>query len=397
MSNPMIHWKKYIQKHQAYNKYTIPNSFNYGMVVVIPCFDEPDILTTLKSLMKCAPTQQPVGVLVVVNSSELSDIGTIKSNRDSYDEIIAFGKKHNQPQLSFHALLCENMPRKHAGVGLARKIGMEWAVRGFLQSVNSDGVIISLDADCTVSANYLQLIEHQFTVYKPNCCVLNFKHRTKDDSPALQSAIDQYEAYIWYFRDALKAIDFPFYYHTIGSAFAVLADAYVRTGGIGRQQGGEDFYFLQKVFFLGKTTELMKAFVYPEARFSDRIPFGTGPALEKILATDDGLLRVYSVEAFEALKEFFVLRIKFYKQPEEVVSALIEQLHVSIQDFLKEHNLLRAITDCNENSATAATFEKRFSHHFDAFTIIKYLNFVHGHYFELAPIHIAKDKLDTLL
>ena len=242
----MRHWQKYIQKHQAYNKYAVPVDFNYGMVVVIPCFDEPNVLTTLRSLMQCAPAQHPVGVLVVVNSSELSDEAIIKRNRATYKNLIAFAEEHNQPQLSFHALLCESLPRKHAGVGLARKIGMEWAVRGFLQSGNSDGVIISLDADCTVSENYLQLIEPQFAVYSPNCCVLNFKHRTRGDSPALQNAIDQYENYMWYFRNALKAIDFPFYYHTIGSAFAVLADAYVRTGGIGRQQGGEDFYFLQK-------------------------------------------------------------------------------------------------------------------------------------------------------
>lgn len=393
----MKHWKKYIRRHQAYCKYTIPVEFNYGMVVVIPCFDEPDVLTTLKSLMECVPTQSPVGVVVVVNSSELTDESIVKKNRITYDEVLAFAEKYNQPQLSFHALLCEDMPRKHAGVGLARKIGMEWAVRGFLQSGNKDGVIVSLDADCTVSENYLQLIEYQFTTYNPNCCVLNFKHRAEDDNPALQSAIDQYEDYIWYFRNALKAIDFPFYYHTIGSAFAVSADVYVRTGGIGRQQGGEDFYFLQKVFFLERTTELMKAFVYPEARFSDRIPFGTGPALEKILATDDGVLRVYSVEAFKALKEFFLLRIKFYKQPEKVVFHLIENLHISVQRFLKENNLLAAITDCNENSATVATFQKRFFHHFDAFFIIKYLNFAHSHYFELTPIHVAKDKLDVLL
>lgn len=393
----MKHWQKYIQKHQAYNKYPIPSNFDYGMVVVIPCFDEPDVTTTLKSLMQCAATQKPVGVLVVVNSGELSDGAAIENNRKTYDALIAFAKNYNQPNLSFHTLLCEDLPRKHAGVGLARKIGMEWAVRGFLQSDNSDGVIISLDADCTVSENYLLVIENQFKTYSPNCCVLNFKHRVCGSNIALQSAIDQYEDYIWYFRNALKAIDCPYYYHTIGSAFAVLADAYVRVGGIGRQQGGEDFYFLQKLFFLGRTVELMKAFVYPEARFSDRIPFGTGPALEKIIATDDGLLRVYSVEPFQALQSFFILRIKFYRQSDAVVKALIEDLHISIQQFLADNNLLAAITDCNENAATAATFEKRFFHHFDAFTVIKYLNFAHNGFFELIPIAIAKDKLDTLL
>ncbi len=393
----MKHWQKYIQKHPTYNQYPVPADFRYGMVVVIPCFDEPNLVTTLNSLMHCTPTQRPVAVLVVVNSGELSSETAVQNNLNTYNQLIAFAHEHNQPLLSFHALLCPNLPRKHAGVGLARKIGMEWAVRGFLQSGNSNGVIVSLDADCTVSVNYLQSIEHQFATYRPNCCVFNFQHRTHEATPALQSAIKQYEQYIWYFRNALKAIDFPYYYHTIGSAFAVLADAYVRTGGIGRQQGGEDFYFLQKLFFLGHTVEMTNTYVYPEARFSDRIPFGTGPALEKITTSTDGLLRVYSVEAFQALKCFFLLRIQFYNQPHHVVQGLIANLPASIQEFLADNNLLSAIAESNKNSATAATFEKRFFHHFDAFFIIKYLNFAHTTHFQLTPIHIAKDKLAALL
>jgi hypothetical protein len=39
--------------------------------------------------------------------------------------------------------------------GLARKIGMDLAIQHFLDTGNRDGVIISLDADCTVSPNFL--------------------------------------------------------------------------------------------------------------------------------------------------------------------------------------------------------------------------------------------------
>ena len=394
----MKHWQKYIEKHKVYDKYAVPSNFNYGMVVVIPCFDEPDVLTTLNSLKHCLPTQHPVGVLVVVNSSETTDEAIVIHNRKTYNEVINFAKEENRSTLSFHALLCEDLPRKHAGVGLARKIGMEWAIRGFLQCKNNDGVILSLDADCTVSENYLNTIESQFLSYQPNCCVLNFKHRiTPNSDTLLNDAIYQYEQYIWYFRDALKAIGFPYYYHTIGSAFAVSADAYVRVGGIGRQQGGEDFYFLQKAFQLDKTAELMNTFVYPEARFSDRIPFGTGPALEKIMASADGLLRVYSVDAFIALKGFFDLRIKFYKQSDNEIISLINHLHPSVQHFLHENKLLTSITDCNNNAASVGSFEKRFFHHFNAFVIIKYLNFAHISYFELIPIRQAKEKLIALL
>lgn len=394
----MKHFQKYIQKHKAYDKYAVPSSFNYRMVVVIPCFDEPDVLATFNSLLQCSLTQYPVCVLVIVNSSEVADESVVLRNRETYNELTSFAKESNHSKLTFHTLLCENLPRKHAGVGLARKIGMEWAVRGFLQSNNDKGIIVSLDADCTVSSNYLRSIEDQFSTYNPNCCVLNFQHRVAPDSAkSLKSAIEQYEEYIWYFRDALKLIDFPYYYHTIGSAFAVSADAYVRVGGIGRQQGGEDFYFLQKVFQLEKTVELMEAFVYPEARFSNRIPFGTGPALERIISSPDGILRVYSVEAFSALKIFLNLRTRFFKQSDHEVQMLVKQLHPSIQEFLEEHNLFSAITDCNNNATSISTFQKRFFHHFNAFQIIKYLNFAHTNYFELTAIHIAKDNLVALL
>lgn len=394
----MKHWQKYIQKHKEYDKYAVPLSFNYGMVVVIPCFDEPNLFATLNSLKQCLPTQHPVGVLVVINSSETSTEAEVMHNRKTNDELNVYAKKHSTHQLSFHSLLCENLPRKHAGVGLARKIGMEWSVRGFLESGNANGIILSLDADCTVSDNYLNSIENQFLTFRPNCCVLNFHHRVVSNvDTKMNDAIDQYEQYMWYFRDALKAIGFPYYYHTIGSAFAVSADAYIRVGGIGRQQGGEDFYFLQKLFQLGKIAEMMDTFVYPEARFSDRIPFGTGPALEKILNSSDNTLHVYTAEAFSALKSFFDLRLDFYKQSVEEVLISVNTLHPSIQEFLNESNLLSAIADCNKNTASVGAFEKRFFHHFNAFVIIKFLNFAHISYFELTPIHKAKDKLKALL
>lgn len=393
----MKHWQKYIQKHKAYDNYVVPSHFNYVMVVVIPCYDEPDVLATLKSLQHCTTSENPVCVLVVVNSGEDTDETVVLRNRKTYFDLIEFAKTESEPLLSFHALMCENLPRKHAGVGLARKIGMEWAVRGFLQAKKRDGVIVSLDADCKVSENYLSSIENQFTLYSPNCCVLNFRHRVLENLQSMENAIRQYENYIWYYRDGLKSIGFPYYFHTIGSAFAVSADAYVRAGGIGRQQGGEDFYFLQKIFQLEKTVDLINTFVYPEARFSERIPFGTGPALEKIIASPDRVLRVYSPEAFRHLKEFFDLRADFFKQSDDRISALIDTLHASIQHFLKEYNLFVAITDCNENAATLLSFQKRFFHHFNAFVIIKYMNFAHCSYFDLTPVDIAKDKIEILL
>ena len=64
---------------------------------------------------------------------------------------------------------------------------------------------------------------------------------------------------------------------TIGSAFAVTANAYIKRGGMTRSQAGEDFYFLQTLAQIGTVGEITTTKVYPSARLSDRIPFGTGP------------------------------------------------------------------------------------------------------------------------
>jgi len=261
----------------------------------------------------------------------------------------------------FFPLLFEGLPRKHAGVGLARKIGMDLAVEHFLRIGNDRGVIVSLDADCTVSENFLTAIHRAFISNdRLNATVHNFRHRIEDNTGALENAVRQYEAYIRYYRAMLQFIGFPWYYHTIGSAFAVTADAYVRVGGMGRQQGGEDFYFLQKVFALGETRELDDVWVYPLARFSDRVPFGTGPALQKIINRQDEILNVYSRDAFVSLKQLFEMKDAFYLKNNQEVCEMLTALHPALQRFLQETLFLDDIADCNGNSASLGAFQNVF-------------------------------------
>jgi hypothetical protein len=161
---------------------------------------------------------------------------------------------------------------------------------------------------------------------------------------------------------------------------------------MGRQQGGEDFYFLQKVFALGETRELDDVWVYPLARFSDRVPFGTGPALQKIINRQDEILNVYSRDAFVSLKQLFEMKDAFYLKNNQEVCEMLTALHPALQRFLQETLFLDDIADCNGNSASLAAFQKRFFHHFNAFRIIKYLNAVHPDPFPLEKITSVVDK-----
>ena len=49
----------------------------------------------------------------------------------------------------------------------------------------------------------------------------------------------------------MKFAGYPWAMYTVGSAFAVTAEAYVKRGGMNRRQAGEDFYFLQNLAHIG--------------------------------------------------------------------------------------------------------------------------------------------------
>ena len=387
-------WDTYIGRQKPeYRIASLPIDFEADMVVVIPCYNEPDLFTTLHSLLTAIQPEGKIAVVVVFNSGERSTEEGIRQNRISFTQAKEFAAINNTHERHFLPLLFEGLPRKHAGVGLARKIGMDLAVEHFFLHDKAGGVIISLDADCTVSANFFTVISAAFTANdRLNATVHHFHHRVEENNPILEGAVRQYEGYLHYYRAMLRYTGFPWYFHTIGSAFAVSADAYVRVGGMGRQQGGEDFYFLQKVFSLGRIEELNEVCVYPLARYSDRVPFGTGPALEKIMSEPDDELRVYSPDAFEILKQLFDRKDAFFRKDTKQAGAIIADLHPALQRFLDEVKFLDDVADCNNNSASVATFVKRFFHHFSAFRIVKFLNFVHPDPFPLVKISVLSDR-----
>ena len=375
----MRHWLSYLHKH--YGKYInakFPNNVKADIVVVIPCYNELELIHTLQSIKTIKKPNANILIAVIINSGIDDNKNILLQNRLTFTEVERFTILNNESNLIYFPLLCENLPRKHAGVGLARKIGMDLAIDHFHSNNNNSGVIISLDADCEVSQNFFTSINDEFNKNKKlNATIQNFHHRVENDDKDIECAIRQYEMYLRYFSKMLKYTGFPYYYHTIGSAFAVSADAYVRVGGMGRQQGGEDFYFLQKVFQLGHIVELHETYVFPVARFSDRVPFGTGPALQKILDEPDRKIKVYSKQSFFYLKSLFEIKDGFFKKDENEITALMLQLHPALQNFLTEVNFIDSLNDCNNNCSNLNSYRKRFFHHFNSFKIIKYLNHVH--------------------
>ena len=356
------------------------------MIIVIPCYKEPEVNRTIHSLFDCDRGDFPVEIILLINSYGIDSDDVLAINRNSYRQMMDFAARNNSPDFSLTPLLIENLPGHQTGAGLPRKLGMEEAIRHF--NGNKTGIIVSLDADCLVATNYLTEIYRNFKEYRLNSATIEFHHPVEhlDASDPLRIAATNYEKYLRYYRQALAFCDYPYPYFTIGSAFAVTAETYLKAGGMGKQQSGEDFYFLQKVFPLGKTRFIDTTCVFPAARISDRVPFGTGPALQKMLTENQLSKFTYQLEAFRALKTFFSRIDMFFKKSEKEIEACIGSLPEYLLLFLKEDGFLSKIEEINRHTASLPNFRKRFFYYFNAFKILKYLNFVHPAYFDWVDV-----------
>ena len=80
---------------------------------------------SLIALKKCELPKCDVEVIIVINHSENEKEEIKAKNEKTYDQVLAWSEKNNTPRLKFHLIFRGDFPKKHAGVGLARKIGTD--------------------------------------------------------------------------------------------------------------------------------------------------------------------------------------------------------------------------------------------------------------------------------
>ena len=359
---------------------------NLGIVVIIPCYNEPDLVGALQSLWRCERPEMAVEVIVVINSGEGASREVRDQNLRSLKEASFWAREDCDKHFRVHLLPFPDLPRKHAGVGLARKIGMDEALWRFDAVGRLNGIIACFDADSGCDANYLVELESYFArcPKSPGCSVY-FEHPLagKDD-PKVYEAIVLYELHLRYYVQALRFAGFPHAYHTIGSSMAVRADAYMKQGGMNKRQAGEDFYFLHKIIPLGNFGEVNTTRLIPSPRASDRVPFGTGRAVREYLESEK--FETYPLQAFRDLKELFdAVREDRLKAGHQTVSPL--------REFLDGQNFAVVLEEIRRNTSSAEAFRKRFFRWFDGFMAMKYIHFARDTVYGPAKIIEAASEL----
>lgn len=349
------------------------------IIVVIPAFAEPGLLKTLESLASCKIPECSVEVLVHFNAPGDASAEERALNKSIKENIESWSREF-KPPFRLYSFDSGRSTMKGWGAGTARKVAMDEALSRFSIIGNPEGIIVSLDADCTVSANYLQSVYNDFyKVASRKACSIFFEHPLDGEefSDETYSAIVAYELHLRYYYQALKFSGYPEVYHTVGSAFAVRAGHYAKIGGMNRKQAGEDFYFIQKAIPAGGYFYLNSATVYPSPRESARVPFGTGPAVAGMISEGTLQFMTYNPDAFISLGRLFKGVEELYGQGNNEGLNLPYKLDRMLCEFLEGMNWEERLKEIRANTSSKESFVKRFYRWFNMFMVVKYLNWSH--------------------
>lgn len=267
----------------------------FGYMIEIPAYGEgEDLFATLGSI----PGGPRGGVLIVLvlNARTDSPPAVHEANEAARRRLASRGEGHvrlsDDPPITASrvpggclVLIDRAAPgwflREGEGIGLARKIGCDFALGALAAGHLATRWLHLTDADVLLPNDYFEqsaALEDEATA----AAVYFFAHRFEPDE-ALGLAGRLYEVSLRYGVLGLAWSGSPYAYEAMGSCMAVRPEAYAAIGGVPRVNAREDFEFLNLVAKQGAVARLSGAPLTLSGRISTRVRVSTGQALGKLV------------------------------------------------------------------------------------------------------------------
>ena len=389
--------KKYLSK-QNNVKWKIETAGNkklFNNIVVIPALKESEnVKILLKSILKNEKKfLQETLFVFVINNIPTDELAIKKDNIKLLGYLKEELFKHPVIQIGVIDASTENkeFPVKDGGVGLARKIGMDLSLRYFDYSNSKKKLLINLDADCTVSENYLETIITEFNNNKYSAGYVHFEHPLPHNIEK-QKAIINYEIFLRYYVLGLKYANSPYAFHTVGSTIICDYESYIKIGGMNKRKAGEDFYFLEKLAKIADIKFLKSATVYPSPRISDRVPFGTGQRVRRFINGEKDEYLIYSPAIFEVLKNWLnIFQSEILSAERFLGKAKI--IDKELYNFLISQNFVSDWGRILINSKTETQIKKQKKIWIDGFKTLKLIHYLRDNKFPQETMFKALDDL----
>jgi glycosyltransferase involved in cell wall biosynthesis len=331
------------------------------LIYTIPALNEEDwIFQTIESILKADDKSH---ILICVNNPDCwhndchlkneqfkNNQRTLKRIEELKNpNIITFDK--SSKGLGWKSSKC--------GVGHARNYLMSKACEMF----EDNDIIVSMDADTKISADYPDGLREFFTSHKGKVALSAcYYHKIDGLSPEDIRAILRYEIYLRIFVTNMLRIKSPYAFTALGSAMALTVKFYKISGGVPKRNCTEDFYFLQRLAKYGKVYNYCRGMVYPAARHSTRVPFGTGSSVASGAEKISESYPIFSYKLFDNVKTAIDLFDELYEKDvsSTVFNFLEQQLNSdnmwqSLRENFKTKD--RFIHACHERLDGLRTFQ----------------------------------------
>ncbi len=249
---------------------------------------------------------------------------------------------------------------KSMGVGIARKTVLDRINR----EANEADLMVSLDADTRINEGYLHSVAAVFEKYPEAVALSNPYYHELSGDEQLDRAMLRYEIYMRHYALNMWRIGSPYCFTALGSAIALPVKSYRKIGGMTPKKSGEDFYFLQKLRKTGWIANYNQEKVFPGTRYSDRVFFGTGPALIKGSQGNWESYPVYDLRLFNQVKETYDAFPGLYKKHIETPMTVFLENHFRCRDIFEP---------LRQNAATLEQFVKSCHVKIDGLRVLQFL------------------------
>ncbi|MCL2436127.1 MAG: glycosyltransferase family 2 protein [Lentimicrobiaceae bacterium] len=335
--------------------------------IAIPALDELEFLPHTLAAIARQKTNFPFSVYICINQPDewWNDEEKIEVCRNN-QKLLRFLENFND----FHIHIIDKTSKNNGwpdngyGVGWARKTLFE----EILKTATDDDIIISLDADTLFNECYFQSIRENFTKNKIDVISVPYYHKLTEYESA-NCAILRYEIFMRNYFINMHRIGSPYTFTALGSAIALKVRALRKIRNITPLSSGEDFYLLQKLRKMTSISNYNSEMVYPAARFSTRVPFGTGPAMMKGINNDWGSYPIYHYSLFDIIKETYDIISELFTEDKDT-----EFIH-----FLKmQYKTDDLWCPLRKNFKTLAQFTRAFHEKADGLRVLQFLKAKHS-------------------
>ncbi len=356
-------------------------------VLVVICLNRPDEHPRADMLEKQNRHWLRAQKTQSVHAVTLSSAACWLAFANRPDMLVVIRNEANNPQAA-------PLPRRQA-VGLARKLAADTLLALIQARVIEEPWLFSTDADARLPQGYFQVLNTLSPAVAASlsfCHEANIQSKTQagEQGQKLIQAQKYYTLRLHLYRKGLEQINPRYAWIPLGSTLVIAANAYAMVRGFPKRAAGEDFYLLNKLSKIGNVVteekrggndirEATWPCIQLQTRDSDRVPFGTGPAVRAIAAMEhpEETYGFYHPDIFPTLSLWRTrmrqwLASKQYSRspslPDDVLTGKLHGLNAALCSALP---VKQFVTRLHAQNIAATQRLRQFDEWLDAFRLLK--------------------------